>query len=108
MKKQVDESFIIDKSLEKISLDFDKVEFPLTIRNVRMGDWFIPFGMTGKKLISDFLTDRKLSLLEKRRQLVITDRNGSVVWVVGLRPDNRFCITSDTSNSLLISFSVCS
>ena len=108
LKKQVDESFIIDKSLEKISLDFDKVEFPLTIRNVRMGDWFIPFGMTGKKLISDFLTDRKLSLLEKRRQLVIADRNGSVVWVVGLRPDNRFCITSDTSNSLLISFSVCS
>ena len=52
--------------------------------------------MSGHRLVSDFLTDLKLSLLEKRRQLVVTDATGTILWLVGLRTDNRFRVTPDT------------
>jgi tRNA(Ile)-lysidine synthase len=53
--------------------------------------------MTGRRLVSDFLTDLKLSLLEKRRQLVVTDATDTILWLVGLRTDNRFRVTPDTT-----------
>jgi tRNA(Ile)-lysidine synthase len=56
--------------------------------------------MTGHRLVSDYLTDLKLSVLEKRRQLVITDATGTILWLVGHRTDNRFRVTNDT-NSIL-------
>lgn len=98
-----DEDYVPSRSADKVSLDAEKVKFPLTVRTVRTGDWFIPFGMTGRKLLSDFLTDKKLSLFEKRRQLVVVDAADTVVWVVDLRPDNRCRITGDTSKVLEIS-----
>lgn len=97
----VDENFQISKVANRVCLDAEKVKFPLIIRTVKQGDWFIPFGMKGRKLVSDFLTDKKLSLFEKRRQIVIADSRGNIVWLVGLRPDNRFCITNDTNVSLV-------
>lgn len=98
-----DKDFAPSRSADKVSLDAEKVKFPLTVRTVKAGDWFIPFGMTGRKLLSDFLTDKKLSLFEKRRQLVVVDAADTVVWVVDLRPDNRCRITGDTSKVLEIS-----
>ena len=85
-------------------LDADKVRFPLTLRTVQTADRFIPFGMEGSKLVSDFLTDLKLPLTLKRQQLVLTDASDSIVWVVGLRPAAPYCIGSDTKNELLITF----
>ena len=50
---------------EQIALvDADRLQFPLTLRRWREGDWFIPFGMTGRKKVSDFLIDAKVSLPE--------------------------------------------
>lgn len=86
------------------SLDASKVNFPLSVRPCQTGDRFVPFGMKGSRLVSDFLTDRKLSLFEKRRQLVVTDSEGEIVWVVGQRPDHRFCLDSDTQETLIIQF----
>ena len=63
---------------------------------------FQPFGMEGRKLVSDFLTDRKLTILEKRRQLVVTDATGIIIWLVGLRTDHRFRITPETRRILKI------
>jgi tRNA(Ile)-lysidine synthase len=60
--------------------------------------------MKGSKLVSDFLTDQKLSLLEKRRQLVIADSTDKILWIVSRRPDNRFRITDTTQTILRISF----
>ena len=85
-------------------LDADKVRFPLTLRTMQTADRFIPFGMEGSKLVSDFLTDLKLPLTLKRQQLVLTDASDSIIWVVGLRPAAPYCIGSDTKNELLITF----
>ena len=92
----------ISKSNECVSLDAANIQFPLTIRNVASGDVFCPFGMEGHKLVSDFLTDRKVSLLKKRRQLVVTNANGDILWLVGHRPDNRYRITPQTTKVLIM------
>jgi len=86
----------ISKSSDCATLDAALVEFPLTLRTVREGDRFQPFGMKGQKLLSDFMTDRKLSLHEKRCQKVVTDASGTIVWVVGLRTDHRFRVSEAT------------
>ena len=85
------------------SLDAGLVSFPLIVRPVRPGDRFTPYGMKGSRLLSDFLTDRKLSVFDKRRQLVVTDANGDIVWVVGQRTDQRFSISHETTRVLLLS-----
>ena len=93
----------ISKTANCATLDILKVQFPLTLRPVREGDAFCPFGMEGHRLISDFLTDLKRSILDKRRQLVVTDATGTILWLVGLRTDNRFRVTPDTTTILRLS-----
>ena len=97
------EGFEIPRSSDVIALDADRLQMPLTVRLSKEGDRFTPFGMQGSKLVSDFLTDQKLSLLEKRRQLIILDSTGRILWVVGLRPDNHFRITDSTRTILRLS-----
>lgn len=92
----------ISKSEECATLDAANIQFPLTVRQVASGDAFCPFGMEGRKLVSDFLTDRKISLLEKRRQLVVTAANGDIIWLVGQRTDHRYRITASTHQVLSI------
>ena len=93
-----------DVSISKLAncatLDKEKILFPLTIRPIQSGDSFCPFGMEGHKLVSDFLTDSKRSILEKRRQLVVTDAKGDILWLVGLRTDHRYRVTSQTTTVL--------
>lgn len=67
------------------TLDASKVRFPLTVRRVEEGDWMQPYGMKGRKLLSDLMTDLKMSAFEKRRQLVVVDAKGAVLWLVGRR-----------------------
>lgn len=95
----------VSKDPAVATLDAADIKFPLTIREVQTGDSFQPFGMKGRKLVSDFLTDRKLNLLEKRHQKVVVDASGAVLWLVGLRTDHRYCVTSSTTRVLLISCS---
>lgn len=94
------EDFEIPRSANVIVVDADRLQLPLTVRLPQEGDRFTPFGMQGSKLVSNFLTDQKLSLLEKRRQLIIHDSTGRILWVVGLRPDNHFRITDSTRTIL--------
>lgn len=101
--KIIEEDFIISKDKKCVCLDADKVVFPLTLRTVMTGDKFVPFGMRGTKLVSDFLTDCKKTLFEKRRQLVMTSAGGDIIWVVGERPDNRFRITNTTTKAIILS-----
>lgn len=60
----------------------------------------IPYGMEGRKLLSDLMTDRKMTVFEKRRQLVVVDGEGNVVWLVSIRTDNRCRVSSDTTEVL--------
>ena len=82
-------------------VDADRLQFPLTLRRWKEGDWFIPFGMTGRKKVSDFLIDAKVSLPEKQRQFVLLSGE-EIVWLVGRRIDDRYRLTSETENVLRI------
>ena len=95
-------SFVLDKSKNSACFDAEKVKFPLLIRYANNGDKFVPFGMIGVKLLSDYMTDRKFSVLKKQIQLVVCNDDGDIIWLVGERPDNRFRITSDTQKILKI------
>ena len=92
----------ISKSDNCVTVDKEKVEFPLTVRIIQSGDRFIPYGMNGSKLVSDYLTDKKISLWAKRSQMVVTDAKGEIVWLVGCRITHRFRITSTTTSVLKI------
>ena len=104
LKVELTSIITISKTPDCATLDQSKVRFPLTLRPVREGDAFCPFGMSGHRLVSDFLTDLKLSVLEKRRQLVVTDATDTILWLVGLRTDNRFRVTPDTTTILRLTF----
>lgn len=99
----IDDGFVIPKTSDTVAVDAEKVRFPLTIRHAANGDRFIPFGMKGSKLISDYLTDKKKTLFEKRQQRVITDAEGRVVWLIGERTDNRFRITGQSKKAVILS-----
>jgi tRNA(Ile)-lysidine synthase len=86
------------------TLDADKVAFPLTVRRVEEGDWMVAYGMKGRKLLSDLMTGLKMNVFEKRRQLVVVDSQGIIVWAVGLRTDHRVAVGDQTKNVLEISF----
>ncbi|MET7254011.1 tRNA lysidine(34) synthetase TilS [Dyadobacter jiangsuensis] len=89
--------------LTTIAVDLDLLTFPLTVRKWQQGDIFHPFGMGGKrKKISDLLTDKKVDLFEKEKTAVLLNGHGEIIWVVGIRADERFKITTATSNLLLI------
>lgn len=82
-------------------LDADKLKFPLRVRRWQEGDWFVPFGMSGRKKLSDYLIDKKVSMAEKSRQFVLLSGD-DIVWVVGRRLDDRYAITRKTENVLKI------
>jgi len=94
--------FQISNSKSMAYLDADKLLFPLLIRHSRKGDNFMPFGMHGRKLISDYCIDRKLNALEKE-ELWLLCSGKDVVWVIGERIDNRFRIDSTTKRIFQLS-----
>ena len=85
--------FKSDKNVEFINADKTKSKFIL--RRWQPGDRFIPFGMKGSKKVSDFLSEQKLSSYSKKDQMILTNDN-RIVWIIGLRLDNRFRITPQT------------
>ncbi len=82
-------------------LDAARLTYPLTLRRWHDGDSFVPFGMNGRKKVSDYLIDRKVSMAEKRRQFVLTSGD-DIAWLVGRRIDEEFRITPDTDKVLRI------
>lgn len=90
--RAADVNFAIDRSPLVAQLDAALVAFPLTVRPVRGGDRFMPFGMRGTKLVADFLADRKLPPLARHLQLAVCAADGTIVWLVGQRIDHRFAL----------------
>ena len=97
------DSFKVSKDPDVATLDADKVAFPLTLRTVVQGDRFVPYGMKGSKLVSDFLTDLKLNIFEKRAQLALVDAAGTIVWLLGQRVSNKCAVSAKTKNILFCS-----
>lgn len=87
-------------SKEIIFLDKNELEFPLKLRKWQNGDVFYPSGMQGKKKISKYFKDEKLSLIDKQNTWLLCNNNDSIIWIIGYRSDNRF-ITKKESNSVL-------
>ncbi len=85
-----------------VDLDAASIRFPLTLRRVAEGDRFTPLGMRGTQLVSDFLTNLKRNRFEKRNQLVLLDAAGTILWVLGLRINERFKLTPQSSSCLQI------
>ena len=99
--------FSVSKDSYVATLDASKVSFPLMVRRVEEGDWMVPFGMKGRKHLSDLMTDLKMSIFDKRKQLVVADSKGVIVWAVGIRVSQNvaICATDSVSPTLRISFS---
>ena len=85
-----------------VDLDASSIRFPLILRRVAEGDRFTPLGMRGTQLMSDFLTNLKRNRFEKRNQLVLLDATGTILWVLGLRINDRFKLTPQSTSCLQI------
>ncbi|WP_425392458.1 tRNA lysidine(34) synthetase TilS [Ekhidna sp.] len=85
-------------------LDYDKLRFPLSLRNWNEGDRFQPLGMNGKKKVSDFLIDIKIPLA-KKHEVFVMESKGEICWVVGYRISDSFKVTNDSTSILKVSFS---
>lgn len=85
-----------------VDLDASSIRFPLTLRRVAEGERFTPLGMRGSQLVSDFLTNLKRNRFEKRNQLVLLDATGTILWVLGLRINDHFKLTPQSTSCLRI------
>ena len=93
--------FVIPRDKNTACFDADKLTHPLLLRPWRQGDSFIPFGMKGRKKVSDYMTDRKFSLLRKEQQWVLCCGE-EIIWLIGERTDNRFRIDASTKRVLTV------
>lgn len=92
---------LFEKSNRVLYVDRNKLVFPLMLRRWEHGDWFIPFGMKGRKKVSDYFTDQKLSVKDKGETwLLFSDEK--LVWIVGHRSDNRFRVDESTTEVLRV------
>lgn len=101
MELECTSSFVIPKDKRIACVDADKIQLPLVVRKWKKGDKFVPFGMTGKKNVSDYMTDKKFTLHQKENQYVVCCGE-KIVWLVNERSDNRFRITDRTERVLLL------
>lgn len=84
-------------------VDADRLSANLVVRSWKEGDWFVPLGMSTKKKLSDFFTDEKVPLFEKKT-IPILESEGEIVWICGKRLDDRFKVTSRTQSVVRLEF----
>ena len=87
--------FQLERASDTAYFDAEKLPGRLTLRLPQTGDWFVPFGMRGRKKLSDFFADQKMNRWEKLRQPLLC-AGESIVWVVGRRTDDRFRVGEET------------
>ncbi|MBT8385080.1 MAG: tRNA lysidine(34) synthetase TilS [Bacteroidia bacterium] len=97
----LEESHTVINNNNVAFLDLGNLKFPLTVRKWEKGDYFYPLGMKGKKKLSKYFKDEKISILDKEKIWLLCSED-QVAWVIGKRLDHRFRITDKTKNILKI------
>ncbi len=94
------------KSLKKNTIYVDKnlLNYPLALRKWSEGDFFYPKGMLGKKKLSKYFKDEKISLIEKQSIWILCDGNDDIIWIIGKRQDRRFLPSTKTTEILRIKY----
>lgn len=95
-----DLAIISDPNIAK--LDWDKLVFPLQVRSWQEGDYFHPLGMQGKKKLSDFFIQKKITLFEKKNIPIWLNGNGDILWITEQQIDDRYKITENTQKVLTL------
>lgn len=99
----VDAKYKLSKNKNVADIDIDILNFPLKLRKWKKGDYFMPLGMKRAKKLSDFFIDEKIPLSEKQN-IWILESKGEIVWILGLRLDDRYKITKDTKQVFRVEF----
>ncbi len=85
------------------AVDYDKIKHILIVRNKQQGDFFYPINLGGKKSLKKLFIDKKIHK-ENRTHIPIICENGNIVYILGIDIDDRYKITQDTQNYLLIEY----
>lgn len=96
-----DTTWQVPRRNDMLCIDASRLNGPLILRHPHMGDRFIPFGMKGYKLLSDFYTDIKLPLIEKPKQWVLCYGN-DIIWAVGQRSSEKYRLSDDVQKVICI------
>ncbi|UTD15400.1 tRNA lysidine(34) synthetase TilS [Tenacibaculum mesophilum] len=88
---------------ENIYVDYELLNFPLKLRRWKSGDFFYPKGMIGRKKVSKYFKDEKISIVNKNKIWLLCSSKNEVIWIVGKRQDRRFLPTEKTTKLLKIS-----
>ncbi|MGY8886055.1 MAG: tRNA lysidine(34) synthetase TilS, partial [Flavobacteriales bacterium] len=94
-----------DITKSTVYVDKDKIRYPLLLRKWREGDVFQPLGMKGKKKLSKFFKDEKVSLIAKEKTWVLCS-GSDIVWIVNFRMSDRFKVQASTKKILKIVTSI--
>ena len=100
--------FNLKQPVGTLIMDADKISFPFVCRAWKQGDWLVPFGLKGRKKVSDLFADLKFTQIEKARALMMVRcdedlaENQHIAGVLGYRIDDRYKVDSKTRNIVLI------
>ena len=101
--KVVERTTVLDLKVntDTALFDYDQLSFPMLLRPWRQGDRFFPFGMQGSKLVSDYLVDVKVSILDKEKIYVLVSGD-QIIWIVGMRASRKAAVIKETKKILRI------
>jgi tRNA(Ile)-lysidine synthase len=97
------QSDIFNQMKNVIFVEENKIQFPLTIRKWKEGDYFYPSGMQGKKKVSKYFKDEKFTLFQKQDAWIL-ESNNKIVWIIGHRADERFKVENTTQTIIQITY----
>lgn len=101
IRMEVKEHVDLERNPLKTYVDQELLQFPLTVRRWKLGDKFRPLGMKGYKKLSDFFIDQKVPLPLKATVPILVNGNGEVVWIAGMRQDNRYKVSATTKKVVI-------